>query len=205
MRYRVVTLIFYYLYIFLRVSMYSINGMNVDVYRILGFQNSLIYILYIIVLYNELKVSNIFLYKCKNRKEYERSVFKIMLPVIILYLTQIEVILLMFSISHFNVIHILQHILFTFINLSLCTYTIIVLKLYIKEYIAYLILIIFIIASRVMDLFSVKSFSFYTLNFANFGSMDVYNNIIYVIGVYVSIIVGLLILRWYKRNDDLEI
>ena len=206
MRYKILLSILYYFYIFTRVSAATDAGFYIDVYRIFGFQNSLTYILFSIILYSNLKVSNFFIYRSANKQDYEKALFKMCLPAIIVFLLQIEAILFIFSMSSFNILYIVQHTILTFLNLSLCTYIIVVLTMYIKEYVAYLILIVFIVVSRVMDLFRIGNVILNNLNFANFGSLNLnVSSIVSILIVYGVVLTTILIFRWYKRNEDMEI
>jgi hypothetical protein len=78
--------------------------------------------------------------------------------------------------------------------------------MYIKEYVAYLILIVFIVVSRVMDLFRIGNVILNNLNFANFGSLNLnVSSIVSILIVYGVVLTTILIFRWYKRNEDMEI
>lgn len=204
MNYKTLLIIFFYLYNFIRISLASSAGAYLDMYRDFSFQNSLIYILFSIILYLDLKISKIILYRCKSKKEYLKSLFKISFPSIIIYLLQIEAILFMFSVSDFNIIYIVQHMIFTFLNLCLCTLIIIGLTMYIKEYLAYFILLVFIIVSATMDLFRVGNVVYNNLNFANFGSLDLSEgSVISIFIIYSVILTSISILGWYRRNEDI--
>ncbi len=204
MNYKILLIIFFYLYIFIRVSLASLAGFYLDIYRDFSFQNSLIYILFSIILYLDLKISKIILYRCNSKKEYLKVLFRKSFPSIIIYLLQIEAILFMFSVSDFNIIYIVQHTIFTFLNLCLCTFIIIGLTMYIKKYLAYFILLVFIIASGTMDLFRIGNIVYNNLNFANFGSLDLSeSSVISICIIYGVILTSMLILGWYKRNEDI--
>lgn len=206
MRYKILLIILYFFYIFRKVSVATGLGFYIDVYRNFGFQNSLIYILFSIILYSDLKVSKIILYRSTNKQDYEKALFKMCLPTIIVFLLQIEAILFIFSMSNFNILYMAQHMILTFLNLSLCTYIIVVITMYIKEYVAYLILLVFIVVSRTMDLFMLGNVIFNNFNFANFGSLDLNgSNIVSILIVYGVVLTSILIFRWYKRNEDMEI
>lgn len=206
MNYKILLVIFFYLYTFIRIAIASSAGVYLDMYRDFSFQNSSIYILFIIILHLDLKISKIILYRCESKKEYLKALFKKSFSSIINYLLQIEAILFMFSMSNFNAIHIVQHMIFTFLNLCLCTLIIVVLTMYMKEYLAYFTLLVFIIISSTMDLFRIKNVVFNNLNFANFGSIDLNeNNIISIFIIYGVILTGMSILGWYKKNEDIQI
>nr|WP_317333629.1 hypothetical protein [uncultured Romboutsia sp.] len=76
--------------------------------------------------------------------------------------------------------------------------------MYIKKYLAYFILLVFIIASGTMDLFRIGNIVYNNLNFANFGSLDLSeSSVISICIIYGVILTSMLILGWYKRNEDI--